>query len=215
MKYLFGFGDSWPQGSELHPGDKTFIELLAENKSLQFKNFAKPSTSIPHLIVQFNQAIRFAQSCGINTSEILAVFFLTSPDRDLIWKNSDQNLEIHLNPTHPEDKFWYTHIHTDYLVNYRINTSLISLQSLCKFHGITDRYIWGWEKINLWPEIDQSKIHCTMIVDYFLDGQINTSQSIIDYLYTSKNRYIWPNSGHPNQLGHEKIAEILAQWINL
>lgn len=219
MKYLFGFGDSWPQGSELNPEDKTFIELLANDKSLAFKNFSLPSTSIPHLIIQFYRAMHYAQSLNIDTSKILGIFFLTSPDRDLIWKNSDQNVEMHLNPTHPEDKFWYKEIHTAQLVSYRVNTTMVALQSLCKFYNITDRYVWGWDTVDLWKEIDQSKVYHTPIVDYFLDEQSGLEKSpdvsIIEYLYTSKNRYIWPNSGHPNQLGHEKIAEILAHWIKI
>jgi len=135
------FGDSWPFGAELKETEKPFPKCLADMGGIQYKNFSRPSTSIPHLILQLQQAKEFL---GEKIRGSVALFFLTSPDRDLIW---DQNTpkELHLNPSHPNDDavLWYSKYHTEELAKFRVNTTLLALMKYCECHGIVDRYVWG------------------------------------------------------------------------
>lgn len=205
MKSLLIFGDSWPFGAELSQDELTYGDLLAAQRSLTLYNFSQPSTSIPHLLLQFRAAI--AQG-HCNTQ---AVFFLTGVDRDLVWH---QGRTRELNPTHPEDVDWYAKYNSPELSEYRVNTTLIALQSLCRKYNIDDYYIWGWDSVLLWSEVDSAKIYKDCIADVFLEGAILPSAvSKINYLKNSQNRFIWPNSGHPNQLGHQRIADLLHHWI--
>lgn len=219
IDYLFGFGDSWPYGSELKPDQKTFVELLAKNLSIpHWNNFSLPSTSIPHLILQLQEAIKYASSNSIPLDRVLGIFFLTSPHRDLIWSNDGSPVEVHLNPNSKEDIFWYAKIHTRELCQYRTNTTLIALQSICQKYGIQDYYFWGWESLELWPEVDHEKIYNKLIIEHFVDNaskKLFLNVNWIDHLYHNKNPHIWPNLVHPNQQGHKKIARVLANWIKI
>jgi len=206
MATLFVFGDSWPYGSELQPGEYPYGQLLYQRVGCNdVKSFAEASTSIPHLILQLRSAI--AQ--GANDTK--AIFFLTGVDRDLVW---EEHCTRELNPSSSGDADWYAKYNSPELTNYRINTTLMALQSMCAKHNIEDYYIWGWDRVELWPEVDQTKIYKDTIADVFLEGaEIPNGTSKIMHLKNSKNRFVWPNMGHPNQLGHQRIADILAEWI--
>lgn len=199
------FGDSWPFGSELSQNELSYGQLLAEKLGHNLALFAQPSTSIPHLILQLRNAIAQGHR------DCIAVFFLTGVDRDLLW---DQGKTRELNPTHPEDLDWYSRYNSPELSTYRVNTTLVSLQAICAKYNITDYYIWGWDNVDLWKEVDQTRVYKDTVADVFLEGaNIPAGTNKIMYLKNSKNRYIWPNSGHPNQLGHQRIADLLQEWI--
>jgi hypothetical protein len=217
MEKLFTFGDSWSAGGELAPHEKSFGQLISERTGVPWHDFSVPSTSIPHLILQLNRAKEY---CDIadhawTLSGTTAIFFLTSPHRDLVW-SEDQEKELHLNPTHPDDADvrWYTQWHTPKLASYRVNASLMALHHMCQYHGIQDRYIWGWDRVELVPEIDRRRFWSMAertALDLFDD--VDHQRELITYVNTRPNRYVWPNSGHPNQQGHQRIADALVDWL--
>ena len=47
-KKLVVFGDSWPWGSDLQLGGKTYGQLIAEHKGIEFQNYSHPSTASSH-----------------------------------------------------------------------------------------------------------------------------------------------------------------------
>lgn len=213
MSALMVFGDSWAWGSELGPDEMPFGQLLAMRMGSAYKNFSECSTSIPHLILQFRDAVEYL---GDELPGTLCLFFLSSPHRDLLWDSSKEPKELHINPSHPDDTdvLWYSKIHTNELATYRINTTLLALMNLCAQHKVIDRYVWGWETIELWPEIPRDRFYDlgrSTVLDMFDD--IPDAQDINDYASRKNNLYIYPNSGHPNQLGHRLIAEKLHDWI--
>ena len=207
MSTLLIFGDSWPQGSELTGTQKPYGDLLYKQIGCtDVITFAEPSTSIPHLILQLNQAL--AQGF----SNCKAVFFLSGVDRDLMWE--DHTVRC-ISPAVPADVDWYVKYNSPELSQYRVNVTLIALQLLCAKHNIEDYYIWGWDTVDLWPEVNLKKIYPNTMADEFL-GMVDTPPATtkIIYLTNSSNPYIWPNQGHPNQLGHQKIADILTKWMS-
>lgn len=205
MKPLLIFGDSWPHGAELKQNELTYGELLAVALEQSLCNFSQPSTSIPHLILQLRDAISQGHR------DCAAVFFLSGVDRDLVWEN---NTIRSLSPAAPSDADWYAKYNSPELSQYRVNVTLIALQLLCAKHNIDDHYIWGWDTVELWPDVDLKKIYPRTIAEEFLTGfEVPSSMAKIMYLKNSHNPYIWPNQGHPNQLGHQRIADLLQEWI--
>ena len=199
------FGDSWPYGAELAPDEHPYGILLSNQLGKESFTFAQPSSSIPHLVLQ----LRLAIAQGFCNTQ--AIFFLTGVDRDLIWSS---NVPKELNPTSPADIDWYVKYNSQALTTYRVNTTLIALQSMCAKYNIEDYYIWGWDKVDLWAEVDQNRIYKDTVADVFLQGaNVPTGTTKIMYLKNSKNCFVWPNAGHPNQLGHQRIADLLREWI--
>jgi len=202
------FGCSWPNGSELKPGEKTFGELLAEKLNIPtFYKDSVTSSSIPHLIVQLKESIAKKH---VVPDATLAVFFLSGIDRDFYYNNEVQHLSIY--QTDEISRTWYKQFHSQKLVEYRVNTTLLALSAICEQHGIDDRYIFGWDQIKLWDEIDRTKFFDAgnrSAKDLFSDDR---TANITD-LYNKRNYYIAPNMGHPNQEGHRKIANELTIWL--
>lgn len=216
-------GDSWPNGAELKETEQNFGQLLAEKLNAKLYNQSADASSIPHLILQLQRAIR-SVDLSMPTK---ALFFLTAPDRDVIWSDTlpkgtgfaqthppphNKQEEIFLNCNDPLHLHWYKTYYSNELSTFRCNTSIITLQAICKHHNIQDYYIWGWDKFNTWNEIDLSKFYNqgnTTVFDFFTE--IPGLKPSHKFNITSK--YIWPNGGHPNQIGHQLIADRLYDWI--
>lgn len=202
---LLIFGDSWPYGAELEQRDLVYGELLAARLGQTCCNLSQPSTSIPHLLLQLRTALDQGHS------NCTAIFFLTGVDRDLVWHYGKTR---ELNPTQPADVDWYTKYNSPELTVYRVNTTLIALQAVCAKYNIRDYYIWGWDQVDLWPEVDTNRMYKKTVADVFLgDKTVAQGSSKIMHLKNSKNQYIWPNLGHPNQYGHQRIADLLEEWM--
>jgi hypothetical protein len=211
MTQLLIFGDSWAAGSELRPGEKTFGEILSSKLGMICNNFSFPSSSIPNLIGQL-QAAGYLNHSGLLKGST-AIFFLTSPHRDFIYSADGQYQQIYTGDESDLSTWWYKHVHTSQLAEFRVNTVLLALRQICEVYGINDRYIWGWEKVNVWPEIDRNRFFeqgSKTCLDLFDDIK---HDSINDYANNPQNLYVSPNICHPNQLGHEKIADALYEWI--
>ena len=216
-------GDSWSNGAELKLGEKNFGQILAQRLNATLCNQSVDASSIPHLILQLRTAL-----ARIDKSQSsVAVFFITSPDRDVIWSDTlpkgsgfmethplpHRRLEqIFLNSCDPLHEHWYKTYYSAELANFRANTSLITLQTMCKLHGIQDFYIRGWDRFDLWSEVDVSKFYNqgrSTAFDFFT----NRPGQIPNMVFNRTCKYIWPNGSHPNQLGHDLIADKLFQWI--
>lgn len=216
-------GDSWSNGAELATGEENFGQLLSKRLDATLYNQSADASSIPHLVIQLKTAVK---QCDL-TQPTKALFFLTSPDRDLIWSEllhkgtgftkthpppHAKPEEIFLNPNDPLHKHWYVKYHSRELSDFRCNTSLIALQSICKHYQIQDYYIWGWEKFEMWPEVERDKFYNhgkTRVFDFFS----HNSDIYPNPEFNSICKYIWPNGSHPNQLGHQVIADMLYPWI--
>ena len=216
---LVVFGDSWAIGDELNENEKTFVQLAAEKLHLRYANYAHPASSITHLVVQLKDFLKKLTDCNENPNEWIAIFFLTGKERHLSWLNN--NWTFHLpngafasggHPTsqeaHELTKLYYKYFFSEEQTDLHINTSLITVQSICQQYKIQDHYIAGWQQFNLWPEVDNSKI--------YKNGQVSCAD-FFDLNYSNiadcSNPYIYPNNSHPNQQGHQLIADQLVEWI--
>ena len=209
MKKLVVFGDSWPYGCDLHPNEKTFGQLIAEELGYEYLLFAEPETSIDNMILQLNRFIKQK-----NTDDCIALFCLTAPSRSLYFSNGPKITSVMWDGPKQNDivsQAYYRHIHSDELDFFRLTQSLIVLQSLCQQHNIIDCYVNSFSKIN-WEALDLVGVDMSRI---YQQGK----ESFLDFFGCSyvdpSNEYFQGSAAaHPNQRGHKLIAEKLSTWIN-
>lgn len=208
IKRVVTFGDSWPDGCELKPGEITYGRILANKLNCEFINMAQGATSIDHMVVQSKTYIQN----NTDHTETLAVFFLTSYLRFLYFENNRPSGGVPRDDS-PVSVAWYKYIHSEELAQHRANTCILALQNMCQQVGIIDRYICGWTRPDLsYPGIDSSKIHPELAINW-----INVDADDLSLGRQGKsirsNPYMMPNVDHPNQAGHHKIADVLYSWI--
>ena len=206
---LLSFGDSWPNGAELLPGEQSYGDLIAQNLGLSHKNYSQPGTSIEKLVLQLKEAIQTEE-----VKNSLAIFTLTSPTRSM-WVDTNCNYrEIHVRGEDPVSRAYYRYMWSDELDYYRINTIVLALQRMCQQYLISDYYVRGITNVSLdYPGIDTSKIYKTSLTE-LLGCQIPINSINMDFCVDRQNQYIHPNVCHPNQRGHSRIATDLYEWIN-
>lgn len=203
IKTLVTFGDSWPAGAELQHNEQPFGKLLADRLGCNFVNCAEPATAIDNLIFQLDNYIK---SSKIHNT--VAVFFLTDMSRAVVYK--DKKLS-QVQPLY-EDQWYLQYLYSEELSTFRANVAVLALQQMCTVAGIEDRYVMGWTRFPImFSGIDLNKIYDqgrTTCLNLFggADGDTN-------YIYHKDNQYIRPNQDHPNQLGHQCIADTLYEWI--
>ena len=217
---LLGFGDSWTRGSDLNPvHGKNYLTLLAEHFGIESVNCSRGGSSIPHLILQINE---FIKTQYLPDNQYHAVFFLTAQERTFVY-DYDGIVEISPGGGDNNDvdgkrgESYYKHIYDHQLGTFNLNVTVLALQQICLTYGIKDYYIAGWQEIELWPVIDRTK--------FFADVKpittLFTSDSNFRLFQTLKNEknhhliHAHKPPGHPNQLGHAKIARALANWIKI
>ena len=110
----------------------------------------------------------------------------------------------------------YVDTYSPEVQEFRANMVMLCLQSICRQFSLQDFYIAGWEKFAITlPGIDASKIYDggqTHCLNFFKvhDNDPTDDPRFIFYDY---NHFIRPNACHPNQLGHQTIADKLYEWI--
>ena len=171
------------------------------------------------MILQVNKFIK-TRYCANNRYH--AVFFLTAQERTIVYDN-DQTIDISPGGGDSNDvdgkrgESYYKHIYNHQLGTFNLNVTVLALQQICLTYGIKDYYIAGWQEIELWPAIDRTK--------FFADGKPITtlftpdnSFRLFQLLKDDGNPYLTHAHrppGHPNQQGHAKIAQALANWIKI
>jgi len=203
VKTLVTFGDSWPAGAELQNGEQTFGQLLANRFDCDFVNYAESATAIDNLIFQLDNYIKSSK-----IDNTIAVFFLTDMSRAVVYK--DKKL-CQVQPLY-EDQWYLQYMYSEELSAFRANIAMLALQRMCAEAGIEDRYVMGWTRfpimfsgINLNKIYDKGRTTCLNLFGG-ADGDTN-------YIYHKDNHYIRPNQDHPNQTGHQCIADNLYEWI--
>jgi hypothetical protein len=209
---LLSFGDSWPSGVGLLPGEKSFAELLSEFLNTDyFKNFASPGASNDKSVWELMQHLKHTSP---RSDDIIALFFITTPGRNMLISHQEQIINFNMMPDDLTDsstdlnKIYYTYFNTVPQENFNMHRNILSLQKICQQKMIKDFYIVGWNNLDLnCSGIDQTKIYPQTCI------QILGFQNYNDYYFEDiKDQYLLP-CRHPNQKGHQLIAEHLYHWI--
>jgi hypothetical protein len=211
---LIGFGDSWAAGHDLASEEKCYLQLTAEHLGIPYQNFAEGSSSISYMVIQFQN---FIDTFYFPKHQYYAVFFLTAQERNFYYDQATKKI-IHLGPSsHPRDPY-YQNYNNEY-GEFVANTTLLALQRLCAIYGIKDYYLAGWQQLNLWKSVDQTKFWKNgkqAITQVFHDqaGFVPLS-TLIGIEQEPKNAHFGTTHDHPNQQGHERIAQELINWIKI
>jgi len=226
-KYLLNFGDSWAAGhnNKLIPfaKDEIYSGQLAIKLGYNLLDFSCGSTSAHHMILEFQKFIKHHYD---KDHEYIAIFFITAQERQISWMPHDNPIEV--SPNQEEWKEYYQNFYTDTLGEFNLNTTILSLQTMCKHYGINDRYILGWQYPRMWSEVDLTRFYkngkenCFDLLVGKTLGKTNNVDPSVKYPVVrwmlqqigSKNKNFNDNDGHPSVQGHTMIAEELYLWIN-
>lgn len=205
-RVLITLGDSWPEGAELGNGRRYGEILFEEMQFDEFYNYGSGGASNEDMLYQLQRYIAEHHS---NKNKTTAIFFLTNPARTahfprfMDWGDiADVKLkQIYLHFTQPEHE------------TMRSSSTVSALQKWCDTLGIDDYYFSGWVRYPNWlPGVDTSKIWAAgneTAADWFGASKHN-GEHLLD---VGDNPYIRPNFAHPNQAGHNLIADKLNKWI--
>jgi peptidoglycan hydrolase-like protein with peptidoglycan-binding domain len=96
----------------------------------------------------------------------------------------------------------------------RSSSAVSTLQAWCSNLGFDDYYFSGWVRYPAWlPGTNTDKIWAQgneTAADWFGASKHN-GEHLLD---VKDNAFIRPNFAHPNQIGHELIANKLIEWIS-
>lgn len=204
-RVLITLGDSWPEGAELGNGLR-YGELLRDNMQYdKFYNYGSGGASNEDMLYQLQHYITNNHSAD---QQVTAVFFLTNPARTahfprfMSWDSPNNQM-----------KEVYVHFHRAEHEVMRSSATVSALQLWCRKLGIDDYYFSGWVRYPTWlPGVDTTKIWAQgaeTAADWFGASSHNGEH----LTNVENNPYIHPNFAHPNQLGHNLIADRLQAWI--
>ena len=208
QRILLTLGDSWPEGAELNFGDKRYGELIQTALEYdKFYNYGSAGASNEDMMYQLQRYIAESHEPG---NQVTAVFFLTNPARTahfprfFSWE-ADLNTKM---------KEVYLHFYRKEHEVMRSSSAVSTLQAWCSNLGFDDYYFSGWVRYPVWlPGTNTDKIWAQgneTAADWFGASKHN-GEHLLD---VKDNAFIRPNFAHPNQLGHELIANKLIEWIS-
>jgi hypothetical protein len=218
MDCLINFGDSWAAGHWLeNPEQHVYSRLVANQFGISCLNFAVGSSSVSHLILQFQDFIDTKYHPG---HKYHALFFLTARARTFLYDDHTGAI-IHCSPQttgtgRPQENAYYR-CYTGSLGDFDLNVTVLALQRLCSLYNINDYYMFGWETAPLWKSVDISKFYANgewaITKEFYPEREHKSLQTLVD----EKNPCVWTeqHSGHPTDLGHEKIADALIKIIKI
>ena len=209
-KTIVTLGDSWPAGGELDfaRGEVPYGNLLQYRMGFDsLHNYGSGGASNEDMLYQLQ---RFIAESHVPGNQVTAIFFLTNPARTahfprfFSWESN----------TDSKQKELYMHFHRREHEAMRSSATVSALQAWCSNLGFNDYYFSGWVRYPTWlPGVDTGKIWAQgneTVADWFGASKHN-GEHLLD---VGDNIYIHPNFAHPNQLGHELIADRLISWIS-
>jgi hypothetical protein len=216
MDYLVNFGDSWAAGHTLENRKQhAYCRLLAKQLDMPLLDFSKGSTSIQHLLIQFQD---FVDTRYYPEHRYHAMFLLTSKSRIFLYEDGTNDI-MHCSPNSISNfqETGYYQAYTDPLGTFNFNTSLLALQRLCSLYKVNDYYAFGWETVPLWKSINAGKFYSYGEFAITREFYPENTHLSLQELIGNKNPGIWTpeHSGHPTELGHQKIADAFGKMIKL
>jgi len=208
---IIGFGDSWAYGVGLDfSREKNYLSLLGQACNAPVENYSVPSSSVDHMLIQFRN---FIDQSYNPENKYQAVFFVTAKERLLYFDDETQQI-VNTSPCSAditEQSSGYYRCYNYQLGDFNINRNILAIQQLCKVYNVQDLWIPGWQQLDLWPAANRTKFvnNCQPITTLFSSN--SEFYSLID-LMNSNCKYL-DVTGHPNQQGHQTIADVLVKHI--
>jgi len=164
------------------------------------------------------QLLDYIKRTDISVENSIAVFLITSPARECVIPHPYENrptpiIDLISGPTDKVTRSWIKHFASTSNTNFNLHKNILSMQAICRQHNIRDYYIVGWDQLVIdllidakLPGVDTTKIYhksCTQLFGY---------ENLRDFGKRPPNQHV-RMCGHPNELGHELIAQTLYNWI--
>lgn len=202
--YILNFGDSWAHAADVgHTNGYSY--LMSCSLGLTWKDYSVPGSSAGHMILQLQNFLKNDYNPNYNYT---ALFFVTAQERQLMFDSCGNPVTYHLQQHTGYFQEHYSH----QLGNHNLNTTLITLQSICRRYKIKDHYLLGWQLPMLWHEVDVSKFY-----DHGRSNAINMmagpDANLINMMTESHPCVISSTNGHPSKDGHRRIYEEWLNWV--
>ena len=225
-RLLVAFGDSWTFGSELHdPQSDAWPQLIAGKIGAKLLNLGTPASSIGHLAVQlFDFLHKFPD---YESYKIIFMVGLTSKTRYLSYSNSlDEFVNItsdavyrtgNIKPTGqpPEDleqllglkDIHYRLVNNDNYSEFLATQTIFLFQQFAKNNYINSIFFSYFEQVTF----DR---HSFIDQHIILPGTVTKQLTGKDYAIPAirDNLYFQNNLFHPNEQGHQAIADLLLDF---
>jgi hypothetical protein len=217
------FGCSWTAGVGVLATDTFGARLADKLSATNFTNLGIQGSSNSRSVLQL---LDYVKRTDIPVENSIAVFLITTPSRECILLDnlrqpidetksifgvedlaSVKVVDLGVNQTDEISKNYIKHFASISTLNFNLHKNVLSMQAICRQYKIQDYYIVGWDNVDLnLPGIDTDKIYhksCLQLFRYELP---------IYLMKKAPNQYL-RTCGHPNELGHELIAQTLHSWI--
>ena len=202
---LLNFGDSWAHAADAGVLNG-YSRLVATTLGCDYLDFSVPSTSIPGLLLQFR---KFVDTAYNKDQDYTALFFVTAKERQLLFDTNLQPVE-----TWPQrDEEYYTRWYNDPHGEFVANTTILSLQAMCRHYNIRCHFMLGWQCLTLWPEVDRVQFHANgdrCIAQEFGGTGDNPLQDLVNQHHA---QYLIYKNWHPSIEGHKLIADLILQRL--
>ena len=223
MTDLAVFGCSWTAGVGVLATDTFGARLADKLSATNFTNLGIQGSSNSRSVLQL---LDYVKRTDIPVENSIAVFLITTPSRECILLdelhqpidetksifgvedlNSVKVVDLGVNQTDEISKNYIKHFASISTLNFNLHKNVLSMQAICRQYNIRDYYIVGWDTVNLkLPGVDTAKIY------YKSCAQLFGYEDLKDYVDRPPNQHVRV-CGHPNELGHELIAQTLYNWI--
>jgi hypothetical protein len=202
-RYILNFGDSWAHGYDAGY-ENSYAHIMSKTLNLRLLDFSIPSTSASRMIVELQN---FLQNNYDPNNSYTALFFITAQERQLLFRDNGNPRDMHVT----EDGDYYGKYYTNRLGNFSLNTTVITLQTICTKYNINDYYMLGWQYPTLWPEVNTAK--------FYNHGNTNALNIIMNdptkfnFYELDLDNHPGFITRHPSAQGHQLIANSWTSWI--
>ena len=223
MTDLVVFGCSWTVGVGVSATDTFGARLADKLSATNFTNLGIQGSSNSRSVLQL---LDYVKRTDISVENSIAVFLITTPARECVLLDDFRHpidetksifgvedlagfkvVDLGANQTDEVSKNYIKYFTSISTLNFNLHKNVLSMQTICRQYKIQDYYIVGWSDVDLnLPGIDTDKIYhksCLQLFGY---------ETPIDFSKRSPNQHLRV-CGHPNELGHELIAQTLYNWI--
>lgn len=221
---LVTFGDSWTFGSELDkPQITSWPHLVASRLGADLLNLGTPASSIGHLVVQLFDFIN--QSNNYKDYKIIFMVGLSGRSRYLSYY-TELNEFVNITPEAvyrtgdikptgqpprdiiellPYKAIHYRYIDSEKYANFLVAQTLFLFQNYTKLNNIDSIYFsyFDYPSLTEYKSIINNKLLYPETITQSLTGSEYSVPEIRNNVYFQNKLF------HPNELGHEKIANIL------
>jgi hypothetical protein len=202
---LIVFGDSWPAGvGAVNPAEDGFASLLGKKLNRSVINLSQPATSISHATWQL---INFLKDYTPDQYNDKILFCLTGKTRSWHFKNNEI-LELHPTRVDMANKVYYSYVHSEELSNAERDKNIILVESLCQRFSLPVYFVVNWDEQPVHQLINLNNFYPTSLLNLFNLDNLPEEKFTSDYINN-----IYMTQFHPNNLGHQVIADALFNWI--